>query len=134
MGIKRIITGLLISPIAVLLLTSCVAETQRKETVPKLTIGDVLKSSGSRQRSKSFRQVRLRQANVEEMDHYTRTERKELKGLFPRLPNPDMCMYVFPHLSSEGATIPGYSSCFSLYDKNHYALPGEMSTAMMWEK
>lgn len=57
---------------------------------------------------------------------YTRTEAKELHGLFPRLPNPDLCMYVFPHLSPENATVPGYTSCFSMYDKNQYALPGEM--------
>ena len=58
---------------------------------------------------------------------YTRSEAKELHGLFPRLPNPDLCMYIYPHLSSEQATIPGYSSCFSLYNQNQYALPGEMS-------
>ena len=64
------------------------------------------------------------------LKHYTRSESKELKGIFPRLPNPDLCMYVYPHLSLEGATIPGYSSCFSMYDKNHYALPGEMPATM----
>jgi conjugative transfer region lipoprotein (TIGR03751 family) len=57
---------------------------------------------------------------------YTRSEAKELHGLFPRLTNPDLCMYIYPHLSSENATIPGYSSCFSLYDQNQYALPGEV--------
>ena len=57
---------------------------------------------------------------------YTRSEAKELHGLFPRLTNPDLCMYIYPHLSLENATIPGYSSCFSLYDQNQYALPGEV--------
>lgn len=56
---------------------------------------------------------------------YTRSEQTELNGLFPRLPNPDLCMYVFPHLSGEGATIPGYTSCFPMYKTNQYALPGE---------
>jgi len=58
---------------------------------------------------------------------YTRTEQKELNGLFPRLPNPDLCMYVFPHITVEDATVPGYTSCFPMFDKNHYALPGEPS-------
>jgi len=62
---------------------------------------------------------------------YTRTERNELNGIFPRLPNPDLCMYVFPHLTSEQATVPGYSSCFAMYDTNQYALPGEMSA--IWQ-
>jgi conjugative transfer region lipoprotein (TIGR03751 family) len=56
---------------------------------------------------------------------YTRTEQRELNGLFPRLPNPDLCMYVYPHLSGEGSTVPGYTSCFPLYKQNQYALPGE---------
>ena len=47
---------------------------------------------------------------------YTRTEQRELNGLFPRLPNPDLCMYVYPHLSGEGSTIPGYTSCFPMYE------------------
>lgn len=60
---------------------------------------------------------------------YTRSQQKELNGIFPRLPNPDMCMYVYPHLSNEQATVPGYTSCFPLYDRNQYALPGEMNAA-----
>ena len=62
---------------------------------------------------------------------YTRTQRNELNGIFPRLPNPDLCMYVFPHLSGENATVPGYSSCFAMYDTNQYALPGE--TSAIWQ-
>jgi conjugative transfer region lipoprotein (TIGR03751 family) len=38
-------------------------------------------------------------------------------------------MYVYPHLSNEQATVPGYTSCFPLYDRNQYALPGEMNAA-----
>lgn len=72
---------------------------------------------------------RISPANSEKYSGYTRSEAKELHGLFPRLPNPDLCMYVFPHLSSEKATVPGYTSCFSMYDNNQYALPGELGTS-----
>ena len=35
-------------------------------------------------------------------------------------------MYVFPHLSgSESVPVPGYSTVFPLYQRVHYALPGE---------
>ena len=68
-------------------------------------------------------------ANSPKYSDYTRSEAKELHGLFPRLPNPDLCMYVYPHLSSEKATVPGYTSCFSMYDNNQYALPGELGTS-----
>lgn len=63
---------------------------------------------------------------------YSRNAKKELNGLFPRLPNPDLCMYVYPHLSSENATVPGYTSCFAMYDTNQFALPGEMNA--IWQQ
>ncbi|KAI3479603.1 hypothetical protein L1887_58330 [Cichorium endivia] len=39
---------------------------------------------------------------------YTRTAVNEIRNLFPRLPNPDLVMYVYPHLSgTEQAPVPG---------------------------
>ena len=58
---------------------------------------------------------------------YTRDAYREIENLFPLLPNPILIMYVFPHLSRSGAPIPGYSTAFPLYDKPHYALPGELN-------
>jgi conjugative transfer region lipoprotein (TIGR03751 family) len=43
---------------------------------------------------------------------------------FPRLPNPDLVMYVYPHLAGTQAPVPGYSTVFPLYE-SQYALPGE---------
>ncbi|WP_339430156.1 TIGR03751 family conjugal transfer lipoprotein [Pseudomonas taetrolens] len=62
------------------------------------------------------------------LDHarYTRTAQTEIYRQFQRLPNPDLVMYVFPHLSgSESVPVPGYSTVFPLYQRVHYALPGE---------
>lgn len=56
---------------------------------------------------------------------YTRTASNELDMLFPRLPNPVLVMYVYPHLSSAGVPVPGYSTAFKLYESDQYALPGE---------
>ena len=57
---------------------------------------------------------------------YTRTATNEIYRQFQRLPNPDLVMYVFPHLSgSESVPVPGYSTVFPLYQRVHYALPGE---------
>ncbi len=57
---------------------------------------------------------------------YTRTAANEVQALFPRLPNPDLVMYVYPHLSgSQQVPVPGYSTVFPLYEKVEYALPGE---------
>lgn len=65
-------------------------------------------------------------AAVNNLHAYTREAHNELDGQFARLPNPDLCMYVMPHLSAEGASVPGYTSCFPMYEKNHYAMPGEV--------
>ena len=57
---------------------------------------------------------------------YTRQVFNELSVVFPRLPNPTIVMYIFPHLSKERAPIPGYSTMFQLYERVEYALPGEI--------
>lgn len=59
---------------------------------------------------------------------YTRTSGNEINSLFPRLPNPDLTMYVFPHLSKKSnLPVPGYSTVFSFYEKTEYAMPGEVN-------
>ncbi len=62
-----------------------------------------------------------------EMESYTRTAANEAQNLFPRLPNPDLIMYVFPHLSdtAEQVPIPGYSTVIPFYGRTQYAQPGE---------
>ena len=58
---------------------------------------------------------------------YTRDAFKEIDVLFPRLPNPTLVMYVFPHLAGETqAPVPGYATAFPMYEQVEYALPGEV--------
>ena len=57
---------------------------------------------------------------------YTRTAANELELLFPRLPNPDIFIYVPAHLATElRIPVPGYTTAVPLYDRVEYALPGE---------
>ncbi|WP_234271850.1 TIGR03751 family conjugal transfer lipoprotein [Billgrantia ethanolica] len=58
---------------------------------------------------------------------YTRDATNEIYSQFTRLPNPDLVMYVFPHLAGAEVPIPGYSTVFSLYTRPQYAMPGETS-------
>ena len=45
---------------------------------------------------------------------------------FQRLPNPDLVMYVFPHLTgTDPVPVPGYTTVFPLYQRVQYAMPGE---------
>ena len=58
---------------------------------------------------------------------YARDAFNEIDVLFPRLPNPTLVMYVFPHLAGEAqAPVPGYATAFPMYLQVHYALPGEV--------
>jgi conjugative transfer region lipoprotein (TIGR03751 family) len=57
---------------------------------------------------------------------YTRTAANEIYRQFHRLPNPDLVLYVFPHLAgTDPVPIPGYTTLFPLYQRVQYALPGE---------
>lgn len=67
----------------------------------------------------------------QELAGYTRTAANETHSQFRRLPNPDMVMYVFPHVTGDsGVPVPGYSTVFPFYATVHYALPGERTEAL----
>ncbi|HEK0788390.1 TPA: TIGR03751 family conjugal transfer lipoprotein [Proteus mirabilis] len=52
--------------------------------------------------------------------------KKHIQHHFPRLPNPDMVIYIYPHfVGSEPTPIPSYSTVFPFYSKVQYALPNE---------
>ncbi|HAT6801806.1 TPA: TIGR03751 family conjugal transfer lipoprotein [Citrobacter freundii] len=62
---------------------------------------------------------------------YTRMAATEIQTQFRRLPNPDMVMYVFPHLTDgEGVPVPGYTTVFPLHSRVNYALPGERTESL----
>lgn len=55
-----------------------------------------------------------RQTNVDSDRSYSRTQESEISQQFPRLPNPDLVMYVFPHFAGGDSTGTGlqYSVSF----------------------
>nr|WP_246131786.1 TIGR03751 family conjugal transfer lipoprotein [Pistricoccus aurantiacus] len=63
----------------------------------------------------------------DERTRYTRDAANEIHSQFSRLPNPDLVIYIYPHLAggSESIPVPGYSSVFPLYSTPQYAMPGE---------
>ena len=62
------------------------------------------------------------------LEGYTRDAYNEIETTFPRLPNPTLVMYVFPHLATEERVpVPGYATTFPMYERVEYALPGEVS-------
>ncbi|WP_376744727.1 TIGR03751 family conjugal transfer lipoprotein [Photorhabdus noenieputensis] len=70
------------------------------------------------------------QISTDYAESYSRTQENEISQTFPRLPNPDMVMYLFPHLVAGNSPVPGYSTVFSFYSQVQYALPGERTVAL----
>lgn len=57
---------------------------------------------------------------------FTRDAANELELLFPRVPNPDVLIYVYPHLATAARVpVPGYTTAVPLFDRVEYALPGD---------
>lgn len=57
---------------------------------------------------------------------YSDATMNDLQSTFPRLKNPTLVLYVFPHLSASGKhPVPGYATAFSFYQSIEFALPGE---------
>lgn len=63
-----------------------------------------------------------------DLSSYVRTEKNQLQSKFKLLPNPTLYMFVAPHLASQDQVpIPGYLTEFKMWEKDHYAMPGEVS-------
>ncbi len=77
------------------------------------------------------RRSQLRRPMVEsdvDLSSYVRTEKNQLEAKFKLLPNPTLYMFVAPHLASQDQVpIPGYLTEFKMWEKDHYAMPGEVS-------
>lgn len=112
--------------------------TSKEELLPHdnhsmLDIWNVETGGGSARQLLDARQALrrpLREADVQTAPavqaRYTRTAQNEIYRQFHRLPNPDLLMYVFPHLAgSDPVPVPGYTTLFPLYQRVQYALPGE---------
>lgn len=138
---RRIWTEVAVSVAALAMLAGCA--TSKDEMLPhgENTMRDIWNqqtggSAGSGQAARQLLDARqglrrpITQADVQatpaENAAYTRTAANEVYRQFHRLPNPDLVMYVFPHLAgTDPVPVPGYSTVFPLYQCVQYAMPGE---------
>lgn len=128
-----------ISGLLVLTLLLCGCSTSKQHTLPQdgktmqeiydEHFGEIHRSSieGARAVLTEGSKARPVQPAERDLAGYTRTAYHEIESLFPRLPNPTLVMYVFPHLAGlEAVPVPGYATTFPLYERVEYALPGEV--------
>lgn len=116
----------------VTLLTGC--STSKEEMFPHgvATVNDIYnQKTGGGTRGIFDNRYELRR-EIDDISHsievisHTRTAELEINNQFKRLPNPDLVMYVYPHLTGDGRLpVPGYSTVFSFYGEVQYAMPGE---------
>jgi conjugative transfer region lipoprotein (TIGR03751 family) len=60
--------------------------------------------------------------NENYLSAYTRTSQNVINNLFPQIPNPELVMFVYPHLAEQNELpVPGYSTAFLLFKKTFYA-------------
>lgn len=115
-----------------ILLTGC--STSKEEMFPHSgeTVMDVWsKSTGASNGQLNDGRLELRRSiddgeMINQYAAHTRNAKNEIDSQFQRLANPDLVMYIFPHLTNnDEAPIPGYSTIFSFFYKVKYAMPGE---------
>lgn len=102
-----------------------------KELCGKLELDESIKKCEEKIESHAKAQYSVIDSSKEpqELDYlpYTREQKTEIENLFPRLENPDIVIYVYPHLATRTrAPIPGYSTVIPLHDRVEYKLPGEV--------
>ena len=120
--------------LAVLVLSLAACATSKEDVFPQdrpdmATIYDQHQRSAGLARDPSVQrhgQERRIARGAADLHDFTQQAANEIEQVFPLLPNPQMVMFVFPHLSAEGAPVPGYTTAFPMYAVDHYAMPGEV--------
>jgi len=117
--------------VVVLGLTACA--TSKEDVIPQdgpdmQTIYDTHQRNAGAQRHLITQRAGLDRSiarGAGDLRDFTQQASNEIEQVFPLLPNPQMVLFVFPHLSNEGAPVPGYTTAFPLYAIDQYAMPGE---------
>lgn len=127
---KRSIKYFLLSLAPVVLLSGCASKLEDVTNPNAPTMMNVYEDyTGSNQNDIAERQaVLMQRPALEPADQQLGLPPypERLDHLYPRLPNPDLFMYVRPHaVGITGAPIPAYITRFSMYERQPYALPGE---------
>ena len=135
----------LVALMTILLVAGCATSQEELMPVGDITMMEIWQnqaghSTGERRlldvRSELRRPLKSSEM-VSEQLRYSRDASNEIYSQFRRLPNPDLVMYVFPHLAgSEQVPVPGYSTVFPFYQRTQYAMPGESArpTASLGER
>lgn len=110
-----------------LMLGACASKTVSSSGIPEggLTVSQIYQQSINEPVQRWSVKLAPKHVNYE---GYTRNAANEVNQLFKPLDNPQIPIYVFPHVAligDEQLLKPGYSTEFFLYKQNQFALPSE---------
>lgn len=113
---------------SILMLTACASRTVSSSTIPEggLTVSQIYNQSIGEPVQRWSVKLPAKPVNY---DGYTRNAANEVNQLFKPLDNPQIPIYVYPHVAligDEQLLKPGYTTGFFLYKQNQYALPSEL--------
>lgn len=93
------------------------------------TMAEIYEQAMQQSCCSTLEQARGKVKNIQfdrQKSNYQLTETNGINTLFPTLPNPQLVMYIYPHLSQpDEAPVPGYTTAFRLYERDCYAADGE---------
>ena len=113
---------------SLLALTACASSKVTSSAIPEggLTVSQIYQQSiGEPMQPWSVKRTLTKPVNYE---GYTRNASNEVQNLFKPLDNPQIPIYVFPHVAligDEQLIKPGYTTAFFLYKQNQFALASE---------
>lgn len=112
MAIKK--AAVLITACASILLASCASTHNQAQAIPEagLTVSELYHQS-------------VKQPVIQPRAHKVQASEHAFKAL----PNPEIALYVFPHVAQIGdeqLIKPGYTTHFFLYKQNQFALASEL--------
>lgn len=113
---------------SILGLSACAPSIGASNAIPEggLTVSQLyLQSIREPDQSWSVKKTLTKPVNYE---GYTRNASNEIQNLFKPLDNPQIPIYVFPHVAligDEQLIKPGYTTGFFLYKQNQFALASE---------
>ncbi len=126
---NRFISVLITLPLLVVM-AACTSPKQRLNNQDGPTMLDIYRThmDGLKDTDKATRLSLSESAERLGQPAFLHTSAREIDARFARLPNPDLVMYVTPHLTASRSPVPGYTTVFPMYETVEYALPGEVRT------
>lgn len=111
-----------------LMLSACTTSAVSSGAIPEggLTVSQIYQQSMGEPVQRWSVKLQSKHINYE---GYTRNAANEVNQLFKPLDNPQIPIYIFPHVAligDEQLLKPGYSTGFFLYKQNQFALASEL--------